>query len=525
MDASEAASHVLEAGQSAELVAAFRCVAEATAPEGGPKYPPRVCQALARAIVCRTYATLVLQLCHLVNAADACAPPGASYETLFFAVARATPGAFRGHLAQALAQRAWRRPGFEATDEGIAIRYSDAPFNVPFARMPVLAALFEFLLTIDDYPEIDAVLGDMLGEPSATAAVAEAARRLEGRLYRTLGEHLPSAQNNRKFHRILGFLKERAEGGAIEIDDEGIVVFWRRNSADTEDEGVDFRMFRTVLGAFINFVRALETARTRRGVDGAAPIGGDREAGELDPGDFAEAAIEAAEWRSPLPLLDEGPASRIKFLNKREREGLSLVIDCGPLARRLPMSVLRAEVFGQIRRRITQALRNKSVAREVRSLIEAADADYGSCEAGFAKLREHVQRVLQAATHVLLSEPAPHEGNVVAIGATDPTALFERMCRESEAIDGARLAEALERAKRSFRGFARKGFEEDAAGTPEIIEGFRAGVVVLQSIERELGAYLATLGEVAEGQGLGGRCERDRELFREQFLCIYGEAA
>ena len=524
MDASEAASHVLEAGQSAELVAAFRCVAEATAPEGGPKYPPRVCQALARAIVCRTYATLVLQLCHLVNAADACAPPGASYETLFFAVARATPGAFRGHLAQALAQRAWRRPGFEATDEGIAIRYSDAPFNVPFARMPVLAALFEFLLTIDDYPEIDAVLGDMLGEPSATAAVAEAARRLEGRLYRTLGEHLPSAQNNRKFHRILGFLKERAEGGAIEIDDEGIVVFWRRNSADTEDEGVDFRMFRTVLGAFINFVRALETARTRRGVDGAAPIGGDREAGELDPGDFAEAAIEAAEWRSPFASR-RGTGEPHQVPQQARARGPEPGHRLRAAARRLPMSVLRAEVFGQIQGRITQALRNKSVAREVRSLIEAADADYGSCEAGFAKLREHVQRVLQAATHVLLSEPAPHEGNVVAIGATDPTALFERMCRESEAIDGARLAEALERAKRSFRGFARKGFEEDAAGTPEIIEGFRAGVVVLQSIERELGAYLATLGEVAEGQGLGGRCERDRELFREQFLCIYGEAA
>ncbi len=525
MDASEAASRVLEAGQSAELVAAFRCVAEATAPEGEPKYAPRICQTLARAIVCRNYAKLVLQLCHLVNAADGCAPAGASYETLFFSVARATTSAFRGHVAEALAQRPWRRPGFEVSDEGIAIQYREALFNVPFSRMPVLAALLEFLLTIDDYPAIDAILGDMLGEPSSIAAVEEAARRLEARLYRTLGEHLPSAQNNRKFHRILTFLKERAEGRAIEIDDEGIVVFWRRNSAVRDDDTVDFRMFRTVVGAFIAFLRALEAAQTRRGMDVAAPLGGDREAGEFDPGEFSDAADEAAEWQSPLLLLDEPPANGIKFLNKREREGLALVIDCGPLARRLPMSVLRAEVFGQIQGRITQALRRKSAAREIRSLIEAAEGDYGTCEAGFAKLRDHVQRTLRAAAHVLLSGPAPQGGNVVALGAADPTALFERLCEESSHIDAERLAVALDEAKRSFRALARKGFDEQGTSDPDIIAGFRTGVVVLQTIERELGAYLATLRDIAEEDGLGGQFERDHEVFREQFLRIYGEAA
>ena len=525
MDASEATSHVLEAGQSAELVAAFRCIAEATAPEGEPKYTPRVCQALARAIVCRTYAKLVLQLCHLVNAADGCAPAGASYETLFFAVPRATTSAFRNHVTDALARRPWRRPGFEVSDEGIVIHYADAVFNVPFARMPLLAALLEFLLTIDDYPDIDAIFGDLLSEPSRIAAVAEAARRLEARIYRTLGEHLPSAQNNRKFHRILTFLKERADGRAIEIDDECIVVFWRRNSAATDDDTVDFRMFRTVVGSFIAFVRALESARTRRGVDGAAPLGGDREAGEFDPGVFSEADDAEAEWRSPLPLLDEPPASGIKFLNKREREELALVIDCGPLARRLPMSILRAEVFGQLQGRITQALRLKSEGPELRSLIDARDPDYGVCQAGLAKLRDHVQRVLQAAAHVLLSGPAPEHGNVVALSSADPAALFERLRRESPDIDAEHFATALDGAKRSFRALARKGFDEESAGASDIVAGFCAGVVVLQSVDHELGAYLATLRGIAGEDGLGGQFERDRAMFGEQFLRIYGEAA
>ena len=525
MDASEATSHVLSAGQSAELAAAFRCIAEATAPEGGPKYAPRVCQALARAIVCRTYAKLVLQLCHLVNAADACAPAGASYETLFFAVPRASPSAFRGHVEEALGARPWRRSGFEGSGEGIVIHYSDAVFNVPYARMPLMAALLEFLLTIDDYPEIDAILGDMLGEPSSIAAIEKAASRLEARLYHTLGEHLPSAQNNRKFHRILGFLRDRAEDDSIEIDDDGIVAFWRRNSVTADDEAVDFRMFRTVLQAFIAFARALETARARRGLESAVPLGGDREAGEVDPGAVSEVAEDGPEWRSPLALLDEEPARGIKFLNRRERDELALVMDCGPLSRRLPLSVLRAEVFGHVQDRLTQALRRKSPAGEIRTLIHAPGTDYGACEVGFAKLLDHVRRVLRAAAHVLLSEPVPEGGNVVALGAADPAAHFERLCREGSAVDAERLSAALDEAKRSFRGLARKGFEDDRVGTPAVAAGFRLGVDVLQTIDRELGAYLATLREIAGEGGLDRRFEHDRKVFREQFTRIYGETA
>lgn len=533
MDASQATSHVLEAGQSAELSAAFRCIGEATAPDGGPKYAPRVCQALARAIVCRTYAKLVLQLCHLVNAADACAPPGASYETLFFSVPRAAPSAFRGHVEEAIGVRTWRRSGFESSGEGIVIHYADAVFNVPYARMPLMAALLEFLLTIGDYLEIDAIFSDMLDEPTGIAAIERAASRVESRLYHTLGEHLPSAQNNRKFHRILAFLRDRAEDDSIEIDDDGIVAFWRRNSTAADDEAVDFRMYRTVLQAFIAFARALETARSRRGLDGAAPLGGDREAGEVDPGAVSEVAGDGPEWRSPLPLLDEEPARGIKFLNKRERDDLALVMDCGPLSRRLPLSVLRAEVFGLVQGRLTQALRRKSAAGEIRTLIHAPGADYGAREVGFAKLLDHVQRVLRAAAHVLLNESAaqggpqggPQGGNVVALGAADPAAHFERLCREPAAVDGERLSAALDEAKRAFRGLARQGFEDDRVGTPALTAGFRLGVDVLQTIDRELGAYLATLRQIENEGGLDRRFEHDREVFREQFMLIYGETA
>lgn len=113
MDAREATGRVLEAGKSAELNAAFRNVAEVTTPLGDLKYPPRVCRDLAQVIVCRNYAKPVLQLCHLVNAADACGRGRESYERFFFGGLHPIPRNFMTATEDALAGCGWRRAGFE----------------------------------------------------------------------------------------------------------------------------------------------------------------------------------------------------------------------------------------------------------------------------------------------------------------------------------------------------------------------------------------------------------------------------
>ena len=65
-------SLVLDAGKSPELVAALSLVMEADV-NGEPKFTPRDCRELTKVITCRTYAKPLLELCHLVRIADACA--------------------------------------------------------------------------------------------------------------------------------------------------------------------------------------------------------------------------------------------------------------------------------------------------------------------------------------------------------------------------------------------------------------------------------------------------------------------
>jgi len=128
-----------------------------------------VCHGLARAIVCRAYAGPIYQLCHLVNIADACGRGNERFEWLFFAGSRLNARHFRTTLTDAVESRGWRRPGFELSRNGVAIRYSDGVFNVPYTRMPLLAAMFEFLVSAVPYAVVDDIFAEVFREPSRQA--------------------------------------------------------------------------------------------------------------------------------------------------------------------------------------------------------------------------------------------------------------------------------------------------------------------------------------------------------------------
>jgi CRISPR/Cas system CSM-associated protein Csm2 small subunit len=261
MDAREATQLVLEAGKSDELKAAFLGVAEVTTPMG-----------------------------ELVNVADACGPGRESYERFFFDGQRATSRNFKVFIHEALATRGWRRAGFECTAEGVVIRYSGGLFNVAFSRMPLLAALFEFLIGIESYREVDEILGRMLSDAHDHAVVETAAKALSRRIYGYLSRHLPSAQNAAKFNRILAFLESRSRDRTFLMDDDTVLQFWTDHAVKEDGRAGDFRAFRTVLDAFVAFSRALELAADQAAVRRASAVGSDLEASEVDPDDLSSLA-------------------------------------------------------------------------------------------------------------------------------------------------------------------------------------------------------------------------------------------
>lgn len=525
MDARQATRAVLQAGMSGEIAAAFQCVSEATTSSGETKFSDKVCRALARSIVCRTYAAPVFQLCHLINAADACGAGGDGYQRLFFATGRAAARNFRAHFEAAVDSAGWRRPGFALSQNGVAIRYSDAVFNLPYSRMPLLGAMMEFLIAAGSYTEIDDVFAGMLAEPSSQTAIGRAANALQRHLYRYLDDHLPTVQERNRYHRILEFLAGRSDHGEIEIDDEAILEFWRHHSDKSGEDGGDFRTYRTAFEAFLDLIRTLELSASQRAAEYAVPIGGDRDAGEIDVA--VEALLEQpGEWQSPLHALGTPPASEIKLLNKSETAYLALLCECGPLSAKLPLSLMRAECFGKAQSRLTQGLRRRVAREELIDLAACPGAEtYGERERGYADAQGRIRRVLKAAGYVLLRHCAgPAGGNVVALRGDDPADLFGQAMTHEFDLSRADLEPPIDEARRTFRAISRKGFEEDGLEDADTVEGFRQGAGALMAIDELLDSFLGLLGRFGgTDRDLEHRFDADREIFRRQFLRLYGE--
>ncbi len=534
MEIVEATGRVLEAGKSPELTALLANVAEATAADGEPRYAPKTYRDLARSIVCRTYAKPALQLCHLINAADACGSGRDRWESFFYGVDAARPSAFRGYLFEALDNGGWRRPGIEADAEGVSIRYDDGFFNIRYGRMPLLAALLETVLTMVGYREIDGIFQDMLKRAGSLTAVGDAANAINRLIYAYLRENLTSAQAGDKFDAIVTFLKFRAASmgqpngsGAITIDDEALLDFWLKHTPEAEHSG-DFRAFKTVAGAFVDLLRALESTSDQQAIQYATSIGSDREAGEVDPGSiYGEELADTmgGEWTDPFTALDLPPADAIKFLNKVEREALDTLMDYGPLAGELPLTVLRADIFGMAQGRVTQALRRGQKPPAITDLVACAEVEnYADRMARYRQSDDQLAQVQKAALHVLSSDQAvvavAPADNQEADEATNIVPLFGRQV--SVAND---LPDVRAEARAAFNNISRKGFNEADLDDPDIREGFSIGAEALVHGRDHLAAYLAILENYElEAPGLAEIFQADRALFSKQFSVLYGGA-
>ena len=510
MEVVEATGRILEAGKSPELTALLASVAEATGADGEPRYAAKTYLDLTQAIVCRTYAKPVLQLCHLINAADACGVGADRWERFFYGVDAARPSAFKGYLAAALTPSGWRRPGFEATSEGVSIQYEDSIFNVRYGRMPLLAALLETTLTMIGYRQINDIFSELFARGGDQSAINDAANNLSRAIYGYLKTHLPSNRSADKFEAILGYLKDAGDNpgdnrGTVDIDDETVLRFWCTQASTGGGNDSDFRTFKTAVDAFIDFLRALESGSSQSAVKYAATIGSNAELGEIDPGEIDDDDRLDGEWINPLTALDEPPVDAIKFLNKKEREDVDGLMSYGPLVANLPLTVLRGDAFGAHQARITQATRRKSPAKQIAGLIACTEVDtYADCTARYRDADQHLDRVQKAALHALLVDNDGSDNVVPLFGGT-----------------GADSVRAL--AETAFKNISRKGFHEADLDDPDIRDGFAIGAEALVQIRDHLDRYLSTLERLQrDDPGLTDQFKTDLKTFQDQFSVLYG---
>lgn len=543
---------ILEGAKSPELAATFEAIAD-IAIGGTPKYLPLTCQELQRVIVCRCYTRPVLELCHLLVIADACGGRG-RFEPFFAEVAPARAGAYRGYIEQSLKGAKPGRVRLTRTGTTVEIGYPDGMFAISYARMPFLAALMEFVIGSVGYCAAEEVIRPVLSDRPTLQAIGGAANALSKLLYDYLKDHLPSAQIHRKFERLIDHLEQRFgdrfEAGTV--DDEAVLAFWQQESVKGGSEGADFRTYASVFRGFLRLVQAIDQAQRLYELKHPRVIGTDREAGEVDPSDESVLALLEDLPPNPLAALDRPPMDGVKFLNKREKAEIELLAECGDGAIRLPLSLLRCEVFGKGQARITRALRCKAGPDELRQLIdESAPEDYQSRRQALSHLDRHIERVLLASLYLLARARRPEAFTVIMgvkpdldlkrlaeVIPVDPDAdgdvvyldhgdIADRVFAvlEDEARVGPDLARLMTDARKAFRGLARQGFAETGEAVPELAEAHAQGVAALMTLDRLLRAYLRELERHGAGDGdWRRRFDTDRAVFSRQFDLIYGAA-
>ena len=547
MDTVSSENLILEEGKSSELSQCLQLIQE-TQVDDVDKYTEKTCRELARIIVCRTYAPVVHELCHLVVIAAHHGSPTGRYEELFWEIGAARGHAFRAHLTARPADGSpIRIDGGEAQ-----VAYADKPFAVSYGRMPLLAALLELLMTTLGYTDMDDALNPLLGDLPNAVQVSDAAKDLSRRLYAYLQDHLPPVQTQKKNRSFLAFATEQAKqhgGGTLtpqSLGDDLVMDYWINHSNTTDNEDatseVDARTYKGVFDTARRLITILRFAEEKYRMGAALPIGTDREAGEVDPAALESAIAEIDDMGDPAAVAEENLGGDVKFLNKRELGLLNEAAHDASVGGKLPRSILRAAIFGHAQARLTQAQRSKAGPAATADLIEALpDTDYAARLADYAGLGDHIERMLLAGLHVLA-----HAGHARAIPlalALRPDLDLDGIAPDAEEPDwadanvvsfqaataGRRFFEHLDgdgdlgrlgaEAATAFKSISRKGFAENEITDGAIISAFAEGTDTLLEVRAHLHAFI---NKHAEPIDWTAQFEIDTPLFRNQFTTLYG---
>lgn len=539
---------------SNDLAAILRAIADITVDQH-PKFSAKLHRQLVRTIVCRNYASPIHELCHLVVIAER-ALGAQGYERLFWDSGEATAAAFRRRFLDPAIAGATGTADLSPTENGMRALYPDGTFSIAYSRMPFLSALMEFLLSSLGYGEIDALIRTTPATQLAKKDVDAMANALARRVYAYLSDHLPAAQSQRKFRAVMSFLRQSKNGvpRAEHINDDAVLAFWVCTSANDRIEG-DFRSYRSVFRLMVAVRGALAADWSHRAIAYAKPVGADIANGEIDPGDIAPDVVEAAiqldhERCAPLDTLDSPPANTVKFLKQTERAVIAPIIEAQEAMAALPLSLVRAQVMGDVQARMIQALRRGNDPLAVAHLgdDDAPNHTYATHVARLDQISDALEQVLLATLYRLIS--AQNSAAVTAMLALRPdvdlSPLAGLFADDAETHDGVvklapptrmdrlwqilttdnrdcpDLSELLTACEAASKRVTRQGFRtSDGAGQTA---AFAEAVDALLAIRSVLTRFRKRLDRLA--QEIGGweaHYSADTRIFGSHFRTLYGD--
>ena len=507
-------------GADETLIADFRAVADTN------RYPRDTVQVwIAKFVVGRgggaNKDTPLLELCHLIAGLDSLTGGGTDQRMLFFlGVERALPRYIRSFF-----EPYTDTPVVTLSAKGLSMTYSDSSFEVRFGRMPFLMALYDFLMGMGGYQYhsvFNQIFDEMSNDKSTLSSVKTATNALSSHMRKYRRAHMSWAENDEKFDRIYPFLRGRSENGELIIDDSSILDFWNLHS-----HGKEFRGYKTVFGSFVDFMRHLERTIQGRDLHGAATIGSDRDAGEVDLQAAEYGLSDLGEWRSPLNTFDEEELKGIKFFKgSSERKPMEELMYFGPYAVKLPLAFIRLDVFSPIQSGITTDLQVKRGIDSINCRITCEDAKtYIERRNVFSELLKHVVHLQKATLHAVSKTMQREEGSNVVNLREEPLGQISEAAMMQDDFDLEDAAGQLAHvSKKAYESLNRKGFDEIEDSNDPRGDAFGHAAGALVTMAGVFEQMLSKLDRMdgAENKGLSDLFDQDVGSFRQQFEKIYG---
>jgi len=367
-------------------------------------------------------------------------------------------------------------------------------------RLPLWSALLELLTFID--PTVP-------GKAALDASPGEIANRLQRLLYAYLVTHAQPLHQQRRLAAMLQWLQtatpQRVPLQAI--NDANVLSYWRQPPEDAQD----ITRLRTVIDAFLSLREALGAVQRASAAGQSVPF---EELGEgLVVGEAAEA------WLDPEDLDLCALSNYPRFLTTRAAETLQLLAKHPEAIHRLPLSLARHAVWGELQARWIEAGKR-------RRLIDPREESrsYSQWIEALSECRDELQQIQSATLGVLLQQ-----GEVTAVLAVlaesqpELAAWLRQRAAVPDRLDSAWLASwrlrhaplnaALQRVERALKTTTRSGFKG--------AHDFADSAIYLNALQA-IAALISRVGRLqAQRADWSADFTTDRSIVRQRLLALH----
>lgn len=527
-------SALVRFGVSDHLLQDLRALEESTDINESPLYSHVAMYELRCAILCRSYGKTLWEYSHFVAVLEHLSASGVI--DLFWGKQVVSAAHLKAWVGT-LPALDWLRVEAQG---GLKVQIGKREFVLNPGRINLMAAWTAFIAIAD--PMILAQFAQFR-DGLSEAKIDAFARHVKARLDQYLEPHLQALHQQRQGRVMLSWLLSEQSGAtrlepeasvATLLEDQAVLNFWV-HAAQTDDG--DFKRFATVAECAYRLFQAITLDANRREIDTARSVDQDDsgddaswlldEVSQVQNGESLFDAMVGAFEPQATWALQQGSLAAIKFLSKRDLEFCATFEQPGAALWHLPLTFIRAQVFGLQQARISEDLR-QTKGENLAGLVSLQTFEgYSPWQLLVSEQVLKIEETRAAIAHILL-----HFQHPAAL-----VRLLERLDADSRAqcqawlgADPARagvepqMAEkimqlspaSVQQFKAAFERINRQGFSILPAA--EALDAYIQGDQLLTVLAQTLRRYQLSLQVALASSEIA---QRDQDIFKTMFMQLY----